>query len=253
MQPRRRFGISIKREIGTVQSTEGHTQKWYFEKWHEYQKKKDAIQRLYKDVIKWGIQRSGVQLLEGHNRIAVDVGSAHGYVVSLLNSLGYTACGCELSKFYVKTYAKKNAENFVVCDAQRLPFIKKGVDIITAFELVEHLPKYHQFFDQCYDSLKEGGALLMTTPNSTLRPMNLKFWRDYALGTLLLNNHNIDGHFHEFSSSSELKTKLGLQRFKRVIVETWWFAPVPPTLFDRYFVGQLPLFMIPHFRCIALK
>ena len=253
MQPWRRFGLNIECEKETDQSNESQTQKWYFEKWHEYQKKKDAIQKLYEGVIKWGIQRSGAQLLDGNNRVAVDVGSAHGYVVALLSRLGYTTCGCELSKFYVKTYAKKNAENFVVCDAQRLPFIKKGVDIITAFELVEHLPKYHQFFDQCYDSLKEGGALLMTTPNSTLRPMNLKFWRDYALGTLLLNNHNIDGHFHEFSSSSELETKLGLQRFKRVIVETWWFAPVPPTLFDRYFVGQLPLFMIPHFRCIALK
>jgi predicted SAM-dependent methyltransferase len=170
-----------------------------------------------------------------------------------LSRLGYTACGCELSRFYIQTYAKKNPEDFIVCDAQLLPFFKKRVDLITAFELVEHLPKYHQFFDQCYDILKEGGALIMTTPNSTLRPLNLKFWRDYSLGTLLLNNHNIDGHFHEFSSSSELKMNLGLQRFKQVIVETWWFAPVPPTLFDRYFVGQLPLFMIPHFRCLALK
>ena len=77
------------------------TQKWYFEKWHEYDKKKVAIQRLYFDVLRWGMERSNFDVLKGKGKVAVDVGSAHGYVVDLLSKLGYFACGCELSKFYI--------------------------------------------------------------------------------------------------------------------------------------------------------
>jgi 2-polyprenyl-3-methyl-5-hydroxy-6-metoxy-1,4-benzoquinol methylase len=236
-----------------VTSTIGQTQKWYFEKWHEYQKKGNAIQRLYFDVLKWGELNSDLDLLKGDGKIAVDVGSAHGYVVDLLSKLGYFACGCELSKFFIMSYAKNNAENIIQGDAQVLPFEQKRIDVITAFELIEHLPKYSKFLSECYDALKEGGSLVMTTPQSTLKPLNLKFWRDYALGSLVLNSHNIDGHSHEFESSRELKNELSRKGFKKIVAETWWFAPVSPTLFNRYFVGRVPLFVIPHLRCIATK
>ncbi len=234
-------------------SSDEHTQKWYFERWHEYQKKKDAIQWLYHDVLKWGAEKSGLNLLDGKNNVAVDVGSAHGYVAALLNKLGYTAYGCDLLKFYLTTYAKHMTSNLLVCDAQMLPFSENKIDLITAFEVLEHLPNYNEFLSRCYNSLKEGGALLITTPNAALKGLNLKFWRDYALGSLVLDNHNIDGHSHEFSSTMELKKNLERVGFSKVAVETWWFAPVPPTLFERYFVGKLPMYMIPHFRCVAVK
>jgi SAM-dependent methyltransferase len=230
-----------------------HTQKWYFEKWHEYQKKKNAIQRLYYDVLKWGSIRSGLKLLNGKDHVAIDIGSAHGYVAALLNKLGYTAYGCDLLKFYVMSYARRMTNNLLVCDAQALPFGQSKIDLITAFELIEHLPKYTEFLSGCYNSLKKGGVLLITTPHATFKGLNLKFWRDYALGSLLFDTHNIEGHSHEFRSRIELKEELELTGFSKVVVETWWFAPIPPTMFERYFVGKLPLFMIPHFRCVAMK
>ena len=212
---------------------------------------------LYKnyifEVLKWGALKSDFELPKGKNKIAVDIGSAHGYVVDLLSKLGYFACGCELSKFFIMSYAKNNAENIIQGDAQFLPFEQKRIDVITAFELIEHLPQYSHFLSGCYDALKEGGALFLTTPQLTLKPLNLKFWRDYALGSLVLNSHNIDGHSHEFESSAELKSELLRKGFRKIVAETWWFAPVSPTLFNRYFVGRLPLFVIPHLRCIAIK
>lgn len=234
-------------------STNVYTQKWYFEKWHEYQKKKNAIQRLYYDVLKWGAAKLDLKLLNGKNQVAIDVGSAHGYVAALLNKLGYTAYGCDLSKFYIMSYARYITNNLLVCDAQMLPFRQAKIDLITAFEVLEHLPKYNEFLRGCYNSLKEGGILLVTTPHATLKGLDLKFWRDYALGSLLFNTHNIEGHSHEFCSRMELKEKLEHTGFSKVVIETWWFAPIPPTLFKRYFVGKLPLFMIPHFRCAAMK
>lgn len=197
--------------------------------------------------------KSNLDLLKGKGQIAVDIGSAHGYVVDLLSKLGYFACGCELSKFYIRSYAKNNADNVLECDAQILPFERETIDVITAFELIEHLPKFSQFLGECYEALKEGGSLVMTTPQSTFKALNLKFWRDYAVGSLVLDSHNIDGHSHEFESSAELKSELVRKGFKKIVAETWWFAPVSPTLFNRYFVGRLPLFVIPHLRCIAIK
>jgi 2-polyprenyl-3-methyl-5-hydroxy-6-metoxy-1,4-benzoquinol methylase len=236
-----------------VNNSESQSQTWYFEKWHEYQKKKDAIQGLYLDVLKWGAQKTGLSLLNGKSHVALDVGSAHGYVVGLLSKLGYEAHGCELSKLYISRYAKRNIGNFLACDAQRLPFTENKMDLITAFELVEHLPRFSDFLGQCFDALKEGGTLVITTPQASLKPLNLKFWRDYALGSLILNNRNIDGHSHEFASSAELKFELEKIGFRTIFAETWWFAPVSPTTFNRYFVGRLPLFVIPHLRCIAIK
>lgn len=183
----------------------------------------------------------------------MDVGSAHGYVVALLNKLGYKTFGCEMSKFYVQSYAKKAAPDFLVCDAQLLPFQNKKLKLITAFEVLEHLPKYRSFLNQCYDVLQEGGALILTTPQASLKGFNLKFWSDYAIGNLLVGNTNVDKHCHEFFSAEELGYELKEAKFRKWIIETWWFAAVPPTLFNRYFVGQFPMLMIPHLRCLAVK
>jgi SAM-dependent methyltransferase len=185
--------------------------------------------------------------------VAIDVGSAHGYVIALLTKLGYLAYGCDLLKLYVRSYAKRMTNNLFVCDAQVLPLRQNKIDLATAFELIEHLPQYGKFLRGCYNSLRKGGVLLMTTPCSNFRNLNLKFWRDYLLGGLLFDNTNIDGHFHEFASCIELKKKLESIGFSKVIVETWWFAPIPPNVFERYFVGRLPMFMIPHLRCVAIK
>jgi len=228
-------------------------ERWYFEKWHQYQNKKDAIQRLYFDVLKWSADRSGAKLLPGTGGLALDVGSAHGYVVDLLCKLGYKAFGCEMSKFYVQSYAKKIAQDFLICDAQLLPFRNKKLRLITAFEVLEHLPKYRSFLNQCHDVLKESGALLLTTPQANLKGLNLKFWSDYAIGNLVVGDTNIDKHCHEFFSAEELKYELNAAKFSKCFIETWWFAAVPPVLFNRYFVGQFPMLMIPHLRCLAVK
>lgn len=185
--------------------------------------------------------------------MALDVGSAHGYVVALLNKLGYKSFGCEMSKFYVQSYAKKAAKDFLVCDAQMLPFQNKRLRLITAFEVLEHLPNYRSFLSQCYDTLQENGTLLITTPQASLKGFNLKFWSDYAIGNLLVGKTNIDQHCHEFSSAEELKRDLKAVGYRKCFIETWWFAAVPPLLFNRYFVGQFPMFMIPHLRCLAIK
>jgi 2-polyprenyl-3-methyl-5-hydroxy-6-metoxy-1,4-benzoquinol methylase len=240
------------KELGRP-SADDQTQKWYFEQWHQYQRKKTAIQWLYFDVLEWASKRLRLNLLDGNKAFAMDVGSAHGYVAGLLCKLGYVSCACELSKYYANTYTKKNSHNVIICDAQILPIVPNKIQVITAFELVEHLPKAALFLADCFNALKDRGTLILTTPNAALKKTDIKYWKDFVTGAFILNSHNLEGHCYEFASKEELKQALEAAGFRNVCVETWWFAPVSPTIFNRYIVGRMPLFTIPHFRCVATK
>lgn len=227
--------------------------KWYYEDWHKYHEKRSVIQQLYYDVLKWGTLRSGLNLLYGKGKVAIDVGVAHGYVIMVLNKLGYMAYGIDISKFYIYNYAKRVTNDLIICDAQALPFKQESFDLITAFELIEHLPMPLKFLSGCQRALKKGGSLLITTPNATFKVLDLKFWRDCILGKTWFGTSNIEGHEREFRMNIEVKRMFEDVGFNEVIVETWWFAPVPPKLFRRYLTSKVPLFVIPHFRCMALK
>ena len=69
---------------------------------------------------------------------------------------------------YVKP--KKNYENIIVGDVQKLPapFKKESFDAITAGEIIEHLESPIPFLRGCYSTLKPGGILVLSTlnPNS---------------------------------------------------------------------------------------
>jgi SAM-dependent methyltransferase len=56
---------------------------------------------------------------------------------------------------------------FVRLDAAKdeFPFADEYFDLITAIELIEHLPFSDNFFAECFRVLRRGGYLLITTPN----------------------------------------------------------------------------------------
>ena len=130
------------------------------------------------ESLKWASKVLHLDLLNGNNRNALDIGCAFGYGVNVLRSLGYDAWGTDVSSYGLIQGKERLKENvFVVCDAQEnLPF-KKKFDLITCFEVLEHLVTPSRALQNMYDS--SDGIVLCTTPNKTVEKIVKKILKGF--------------------------------------------------------------------------
>ncbi|MGB9676423.1 MAG: class I SAM-dependent methyltransferase [Candidatus Bathyarchaeales archaeon] len=144
----------------------------------KYSKREKAIKSHVLELLKWGSKNSGLNLLNGYGKSALDVGCAFGYGVSLLKSLGYEVIGVDVSKFGVKQAKKTiNTDEFAVCDVQRnLPF-KKKFDLVICLEVLEHLQDPLKALQNMCDTCE--GIILCTTPNKTVERVVKKILKDF--------------------------------------------------------------------------
>jgi SAM-dependent methyltransferase len=98
----------------------------------------------------------------------LEIGSGLGYLTYSLNKAGYEAMGLDLSKEAVEK-AKKRYGNFY--EAGDLFVVAKlaggRYDCVIMTELIEHVEDPKAFIVAALSLLKEGGKLIMTTPNKT--------------------------------------------------------------------------------------
>lgn len=99
----------------------------------------------------------------------LDIGCAAGQLVAQATELSIDAYGLELSNYALK---KATAGSFVQADAQSLPFKDMSFDVVSALEVVEHLPEPERAFQECYRVLKEDGILLLSTPSEQGQPFH---------------------------------------------------------------------------------
>lgn len=118
-----------------------------------YAEKKDAIQHLYLRFLKWA------NVLDGKGKTALDAGAATGHIVELLKKLGYDAVGLDIS-----AYACSQATGVVQGDAEDPPFPNNSFNLITCFEVLEHLGNPFTALYRLYELLKPEGVLVATTP-----------------------------------------------------------------------------------------
>ena len=152
-----------------------------------YSKLKEATQRIFfhnlihctpNDV------RSFVVYGEGKN--ALDVGCAYGYVLELLFSMGYNCYGTDFSEFAINK-ARNSLSGSVqlkVSDVQKTaPSELFGVrfNFVVLMEVIEHLDRPQNVFENIYRSLIPGGWLVLTTPNLFLSRLRRDMWGDTIL------------------------------------------------------------------------
>ena len=76
----------------------------------------------------------------------------------------------------------------IVClvDGQTLPFKDCSFDLVTAFQIIEHIPETVTFTEELKRVLRRDGVVLITTPNATIRldpamkPWNPFHVREYS-------------------------------------------------------------------------
>lgn len=142
-------------------------EKEYFENL-EYLGREALIRRHFLEVLRWASRVSHPSLLSGVDKTALDVGCAFGYGVKVLKSLGYDTYGLDVSAYSVRQAKRLNrSTDYVICDAQHgFPFQDGVFDLITCFEVLEHLSNPLKTLKNMFASCRE--AMICTTPNRTV-------------------------------------------------------------------------------------
>ncbi len=130
----------------------------------------------------------------------LDTGCGVGYGSCHLAELAHTVVGVdndpETIQYACRHYSRANVQ-YVVGDCQELPFRSESFDVITSFELIEHLPDTKRYLTEIRRILRTGGMFIVSTPNRSVygehrggeaNPFHVREW-DFDEFVALLKEH----------------------------------------------------------------
>ena len=103
----------------------------------------------------------------------------------------------------------------------RLPYEDKSFDLITCFDVVEHLPGHPmKQFEEVYRILKENGIFILSGPNaiSSMKRIKLLFGKHPYIKFDLWCQDNYFGHYREYTAS-EYRSLLKMAGFGDLQIE----------------------------------
>ena len=144
----------------------------------KYSLKEQLVKRHVLEVIRWASKVTHEDLLNGQGKKALDVGCAYGYTSKVLAELGYETFGVDISTWGTNQAKKLSNAQFLVCDAQTtIPFKSGMFDLVTCFDVLEHLPHPEKALESMFGVCK--GVIVCTTPNKKVEKPIRKLTRDY--------------------------------------------------------------------------
>ena len=97
----------------------------------------------------------------------LDVGCGGGFITNKILQLGGRVTGCDYSQYAIK-FAEERYPKLKInkCSAYEIGSLEvNDLDLITAFDVVEHLAHPEIFFRNSFKILKRGGRLIVGTDN----------------------------------------------------------------------------------------
>ena len=161
-------------------------------------------------------------LVGGRKRV-LDVGCSSGYLARPLVAAGCTVIGLERDP-EAADQARAVCEDVLVGDVEtmELPFEAGSFDVVLCGDLIEHLRDPEAFLARVRPLLREGGRLVLTTPNVANWAVRLGLlvgrWRYTERGILDRT------HTHLFTRSTLVET---LKRAGYRVVELDFTVPLP--------------------------
>lgn len=145
----------------------------------------------------------------------LDIGSGTGYSLVLIQSLGGEAWGLDPDN-NAENAAKKLGLKFHKGFIENCPFPKNYFDLITASQVIEHVPEPLKFLKECRKFLKPNGKIILSTPNNNA--LYEKLWKEKWL------HWHIPYHLNHFNK----KTLFYLA--KHAGLKIGWSKTVTPNL-----------------------
>ncbi|MEV4534637.1 class I SAM-dependent methyltransferase [Asanoa sp. NPDC049518] len=108
---------------------------------------------------------------------ALDIGAAGGGNTRVLRAHGWRPVALEYSTEGAEV-ARERGLSVMRADARRLPVGTGALDLVTAFDVLEHIDEDHEATAEIFRVLRPGGALLVAVP------ADMKLWsaHDVAVG-----------------------------------------------------------------------
>jgi len=180
----------------------------------------------------WGIKRDKINQLINNTQYTsvLDVGCGDGKELKRYAKDTVSGCGLDTNLDKIKS-VKNNTSNccFVCADVQNLPFKDETFDLVTATEVIEHLPDHNRFLNEVYRVLKPNGFLIISTPNQ-LQISSLMM----KIVEFITNKKFLDAPDH-ISKVTPIKLKKELER-AGFEVESLDYGAFNPYIFPPYFL-----------------
>lgn len=138
------------------------------------------------------------------NRRILDCGCNDGYGMETLMEMGAQVVGVDVNQTALQAARKRLGPEADLrqVDGKTLPFDDHSFDMVTSFQLIEHVSDYGSFLSEVRRVLRTDGEAIFTTPNRAIRlapgqtpwnPFHVTEFTDDQLRTLL------EQHFSEVS------------------------------------------------------
>lgn len=135
---------------------------------------------------------------------------------------------------------------FIAADLERLPFKNSSVDVIMAFDVIEHLSHSGKGFSEITRVLKPGGLVLLHTPIKDNR-WSMFWWKQQLFPKAALRDYQDVGHTSDRILSSQSIHSL-LQKNQLIIKKEIHYNSFFIHFWDREFIRILGLVLVKFFR-----
>lgn len=105
-------------------------------------------------------------------RDVLDWGCNQGYGMEILRGKASRVCGLDVAPAAIQaatTRLPDLADDIRLYDGIHVPFDFCTFDMVTSFQVIEHVADYETYLSHIRDVLRPGGCALFTTPNAIIR------------------------------------------------------------------------------------
>lgn len=145
----------------------------------------------------------------------LDAGCGFGTFLNLADQAGYEVLGCDLSRAAVAEVKRRYKLPARVCDIAPNKLPRGPFDVITSWDVIEHMRSPKTALSAFYKAQKKGGYLFMTTPDieSTDARILGKYWYGFK---------RIPEHLYFFSPTT-ITQELTVVGYETVAIKQWGF------------------------------